>query len=175
MELFRLFGRIAIDNTEANNAIDETARRANDSQKKTGSSFKAIGSAAVSAGKWVAGAGAAIGGSILAVTEGTREYRKEMGLLESSFLTAGHSSDTAKKTYSELNAVLGDSGQAVEASQHFAKIADNEKDLSTWTDICTGVYSDQSIQLSRKKLNIFRRLQKRIRASSLMERPWSED
>ena len=56
MEIFRLLGMIAIDNTEANRAIDETARRASDSEKKTGGSFSKIGSAAVSAGKWIAGA-----------------------------------------------------------------------------------------------------------------------
>jgi gas vesicle protein len=64
-----------------------------------------------------------------------------MGKLESAFQTAGHSSEVAKKTYSDLNAVLGDTGQAVEASQHLAVLAKNEKDLSTWTDICTGVYA----------------------------------
>jgi phage-related protein len=64
-----------------------------------------------------------------------------MGLLESAYLTAGHTSEEAKQTYSDLNAVLGDSGQAVEASQHLALIADNEKELTELTDILTGVYS----------------------------------
>lgn len=141
MELFRLFGRIAIDNTEANNAIDETARRATDSQEKTGGSFKKIGDAAVSAGKWIAGAGLAVGGSILAVTEGTREYRQEMGLLESAYLTAGHSTEAAKDTYSDLNAVMRDSGAAVEAAQHLALVADNEDELKDMTHTLTGVYA----------------------------------
>lgn len=56
-----------------------------------------------------------------------------MGLLESAFKTAGHSSETAKRTYSELNAVLGDTGQAVEAAQHLALIADNESELNDMT------------------------------------------
>lgn len=141
MELFRLFGRIAIDNTEANNAIDETANRANNSNDKIKKSFKGIGSAAVSAGKWIAGAGAAIGGAMLAVTEGTREYRQEMNLLESAYLTAGHSSEAAKNTYSDLNAVMRDSGAAVEAAQHLALVADNEDELNDITHTLTGVYA----------------------------------
>ena len=40
-----------------------------------------------------------------------------------------------------MNAVLGDTGQAVEAANHLAVLTDNEKDLQTWTDICTGVYA----------------------------------
>lgn len=86
-------------------------------------------------------AGVAVGGAILTLTEGTREYRAQMGLLDSAFQKSGHSSTEAKNTYSELNAVLGDTEQAVEASQHMALLADNEKELSTWTDIATGVYA----------------------------------
>lgn len=37
--------------------------------------------------------------------------------------------------------MLGDTEQAVEASQHIALLADDEKELSTWTDIATGVYA----------------------------------
>ena len=141
MELFRLLGRIAIDNDEANRAIDETAKRANEGESEVSSAFQKIGGAAGKIVKGVAVAGAALGGAWIAAIEGTREYRTEMGKLDTAFVTNGHSSEAAKKTYSDLNAVLGDSGQAVEASQHLAKLTDNEKDLSTWTDICTGVYA----------------------------------
>jgi len=141
MELFRLIGRIVVDNTEANNAIEETANQADESNQKTGKSFKEIGSAAVSVGKWIAGAGAAIGGSILAVTESTREYRTEMGKLDTAFQTSGFSSATAKETYMALNGVLGDSAVATEAANHLAKLTDNEQELQTWTNICTGVFA----------------------------------
>ena len=141
MELFKLFGKIAIDNSEANDALDETGEKAKDTSGKTESSFKKIGGAAGTIAKGVVGVGAAIGGAMIAVTEGTREYRTEMGKLDTAFVANGHSSAAAKQTYSDLNSVLGDSGQAVEASQHLAKLTDNEKDLQTWTDICTGVYA----------------------------------
>lgn len=142
MELFRLFGSIAIDNTNANKAIQDTTDKAQDSEQQVSDAFAKIGGVAGKIASGIGIAGAAIGGAFIATIESTREYRKEMNMLESAFETAGHSSKSAKDTYSELNAVLGDSGQAIEASQHLAKIAENEQDLSTWTNIATGVYSE---------------------------------
>lgn len=141
MELFRLLGRIAIDNTEANSALNETSQRANDSANETSSAFEKIGGAASKIAMGIGAAGLAIGGAFIGAIEGTREYRVEMGKLETAFTTNGHSAAAAKQTYSDLNAVLGDSGQAVEAANHLAVLTDNEKDLQTWTNICTGVYA----------------------------------
>lgn len=141
MELFKLLGTIAVDNTKAKTAIDETTDKAEEGSNKTSEAFSKIGTVAGTIAKGIFAVGATVGGAFIAAVESTREYRKEMGLLEAAFLTAGHSSESAKQTYSELNAVLGDSGQAVEASQHLAKLVKNEKDLQTWTDICTGVYA----------------------------------
>lgn len=141
MELFRLLGTIAIDNDSALRAMDDTAQRASETSNETQSAFQKIGSVAGGIAKGVAIAGAALGGAWLAAIEGSREYRTEMGKLDTAFVVNGHSSEVAKQTYSDLNAVLGDSGQAVEAAQHLAKLTDNEKDLQTWTDICTGVYA----------------------------------
>lgn len=58
MELFRLLGSIAIDNTNANRAINETADRADEGSKKTTSAFKKIGEVGskVATGLGVAGA-----------------------------------------------------------------------------------------------------------------------
>ena len=47
MELFKLFGTIAINNTEANNDIDETTDKAQRSQSKIVDAFKKIGTAVV--------------------------------------------------------------------------------------------------------------------------------
>lgn len=141
MELFKLLGTIAIDNTEANNALNETAENAGSSSKEVESAVNKVGSVALGLGKAVVTAGAVIGGAWLAAIEGSREYRTEMGKLDTAFVTNGHSSEAAKRTYSDLNSVLGDSGQAVEAANHLALLTNNEQDLQTWTDICTGVYA----------------------------------
>lgn len=141
MELFKLLGTISVENDSAIKALDETADSAENSSSKTSEAFKKIGSAAGTIAKGVVTAGMALGTAWVAAIEGSREYRTEMGKLDTAFVTNGHSSEAAKKTYSDLNAVLGDSGQAVEASQHLAKLTKNEKELQTWTDICTGVYA----------------------------------
>jgi hypothetical protein len=141
VELFKLLGTIAVDANQANEAIDDTASRAEGASKRTSGAFAAIGGAALKVGQMVVTAGAALGGAWVAAIEGTREYRAQMGLLDSAFQASGHSSTAAKDTYSALNAVLGDTEQAVEAAQHMALLADNEKELSTWTDIATGVYA----------------------------------
>ena len=141
MELFRLLGTIALDNSEAIKALDDTSKKASDTGTASASAFEKIGSVAKRVGTAVVTAGVALGGAWVAAIEGTREYRTQMGMLDTAFQTSGHSSETARKTFSELNAVLGDSGQATEASQHLAKLTDNEKDLETWTNICTGVFA----------------------------------
>ena len=141
MELFKLLGTIAVDNSKANEALEETAKKAGSSGDEVSTAVNKIGTVAGGLVKAFATAGVAIGGAWIAAIESTREYRTEMGKLDTAFQASGHSSEAAKKTYSELNAVLGDSGQAVEAAQHLAKLTDNEKDLQTWTDICTGVFA----------------------------------
>ena len=140
MELFKLLGTIAIENDSAMKALDDTAEKASSTSDETQDAFSKIGSVAGTLAKGVVVAGAALGGAWLAAIEGSREYRAEMGLLEGAFQASGHSSAEAKKTYSDLNAVLGDTGQAVEAAQHIAMIADNEKEMNDLTTIGTGVF-----------------------------------
>ena len=80
-------------------------------------------------------------GSFMSLADETKEYRNEMAKLETAFTSAGHSTDTATKTYKDLYAVLGDEGQTVEAVNFLAKLTTTQEDLATWTDICTGVYA----------------------------------
>lgn len=141
MEIFRLLGTIAIDAQQANEAITDTTERASDAESKVAGAFTKIGGAAVKFGTALVTAGAAVGGAWVAAIESTREYRTQMGMLDAAFQTANHSTEAARKTFSDLNAVVGDSAQATEAAQHLAKLTDSEKELQTWTDICTGVYA----------------------------------
>lgn len=141
MELFKLLGTIAVNNEQANQALDETSQKAEQTGEETSGAFSKIGGAALTLGKMVVGAGVALGTAWVAAIEGSREYRTQMNMLDTAFKASGHSSEAARKTYSDLNAVLGDSGQATEAAQMLALVADNEKELTTWTDICTGVYA----------------------------------
>lgn len=142
MELFKLLGTIAVENTDANKALDDTGKKADGTSKQINDAFSKIGTAALGIGKAILTAGVALGGAWIAAIEGSREYRAEMGLLTSAFQAAGHSSTEAKNTYSDLNAVLGDTQQAVEAAQHIALIADNEKEMNELVAIGTGVFAN---------------------------------
>lgn len=83
----------------------------------------------------------AVATAVTAAAESTREYRTDMGKLATAYDEQGHSQEAATQTYKELQSVLGDSAQAVEAANHLAQLADNEEDLVTWTKIATGVYA----------------------------------
>lgn len=141
MELFKLLGSIAIDTTQANRALDSLSQKTGKTHQEIETAVNKIGTVAVGLGRAFVGAGAVLGTAWVAAIEGSREYRAEMGLLDSAFQASGHSSTEAKNTYSALNAVLGDTEQAVEAAQHIAMIADNEKEMNTLTDIGTGVFA----------------------------------
>lgn len=91
--------------------------------------------------KVAAGAIAGAATALLALGASTKEYRQEQAQLKTAFETSGSSAKVAKQTYNDLFRVLGDSGQATEAAQHLAKLTNEEKALSEWTNICKGVYA----------------------------------
>lgn len=137
LEIFRLVGSVFVDTGEAEKSLQKTDKTA----EGFGSKLLAVGK---TAGKFAlaVGAGAvAAGTAIVALTESTREYRTEQGKLQAAFQTQNFTAEEARKTYVALNGVLGDSGQAVEAANHLAQLAENEQDLQKWTNICTGVYA----------------------------------
>jgi phage-related minor tail protein len=111
---------------EAGKAIDDMGARA--------------GEAAKTGVKTLAGVAAGLLGTLVGIAESSREYRTETGKLSTAYADAGHSNEVATRTYKELQSVLGDTGQAVEASNMLAKLCKDQKDLSTWTNILTGVY-----------------------------------
>lgn len=78
--------------------------------------------------------------SIVALAEESREYRTEMAKLDTAFTDAGYSAQAATKTYEALQSIIGETDQAVEASNMLAKLCDTEENLAEWTDILTGVY-----------------------------------
>jgi phage-related protein len=136
VEIFKLFGSIFVNNDEANKSISET-------EKKSKGVASTLGNGIKTAAKWgtamVGGAVAGVG-ALSSVAESTREYRTEMGKLDTAFTTNKFSAADAKRTYSDLYAVVGDSGQATEAANHLSLLCNSTKDLQSWTEICTGVY-----------------------------------
>lgn len=134
MNVFELVGKIVIDSDGAKQEIDETTKTAKKSHTELTENLK-------KAGKVVMGTTVAVGTALYAITQETMEYRMQMGQLTTAFTTQGHSAEEAKRTYTSLIGVLGDSGKATEAALHIAKVAESEEDLKTWTEICTGVFA----------------------------------
>ena len=158
MDIFKLFGTVVIDNEKAVDALEETADRA----EEAGESIDDMGNESKESGKLtlssllplpdkfakvakaagtVVTAVVAIASAMVAVADNTREYRLEMGKLETAFQMSGHSAETATETYRELYSVLGETDRSVEASQHLAKLCATEEELKQWTDICIGAFA----------------------------------
>lgn len=103
--------------------------------------WTSMGKGATKASKFIIGGVAGIGTALVSTSALTTEYRTEQAKLTTAFETAGMSAEQAKTTYNGLYRVLGDSGVAVEAANHLAKLTDDEQSLTEWTTICTGVYA----------------------------------
>ena len=93
--------------------------------------------------KSVKAAGAAVAGltaAFVALDGATEEYRVAQGKLNAGFQAAGLSADTARKSYRNFYAILGDTDTATEASQLLANMAKNEEEVTKWTRIAAGVH-----------------------------------
>ena len=93
--------------------------------------------------KSVKAAGAAVAGltaAFMALDGATEEYRVAQGKLNAGFQAAGLSADTARKSYRNFYAILGDTDTATEASQLLANMAKNEEEVTKWTRIAAGVH-----------------------------------
>lgn len=151
LELFKLVGTIIVESKEAIEALRETSEEAKDAGEdisKTGEQSKLSGNNIVSSFSKVAKVGAtvvsaivAVGAAMVAIAENTREYRLEIGKLETAFEAAGHTTEDATATYQELYSVLGETDRAVEASQHIAKLCKNEEQMKAMTDACIGAFA----------------------------------
>ena len=131
------------------NAAKETAEAIDDLGQKSGRTAQETADLknqlADVAGAGLKGIGAAVGAAataLVAAAETTRDYRMEMGKLDTAFTDNGFSSQAATGAYKDLVGVLGEYDQSVEAANHLAKLTSNEKELATWTgDILPGVFA----------------------------------
>lgn len=118
------------DLADANEEVADTAEEADEEMED----FASGGLAAVAA------AATAAVTAIVALAESSREYRTEMAKLDTAFQNVGFSAEAATRTYEALQSVVGETDQAVEASNMLAKLCTTEEELADWTDILTGVY-----------------------------------
>lgn len=129
---------------EAGKAADEIEEQA-DKTEEAEEATEDLDSAALDLAKGglatLAAAATAAVTAIVAMAEESREYRTEMGKLDTAFTDSGHTTEAATKTYKTLQGVLGETDQAVEAANHLAKLCTTEEELVEWTEIATGVYA----------------------------------
>lgn len=141
-KLFSLMGELAIGGvSEAKDDLKDVANEGEKTKDSLAKSFEDMGAKAGELGnKMALGLAGAVTGAV-AMVEGTRELRQNLGKLETAFETTGQASGTATETFKALYGVVGDDGVSIEAANHLAQLTNNEKDLNQWTDILTGVYA----------------------------------
>lgn len=133
--------RLADASDDVGQELDDQADKTRDADRAAEGLDDSAGSLAKGGLAAMAAAAAAAVTSIVALAESSREYRNEMSKLDVAFKDNGYSSEAATRTYEELQSILGETEQAVEAANHIAALAKNEEDLAKWTEIATGVYA----------------------------------
>ena len=78
-------------------------------------------------------------GALVASAEASREYRAEMGKLDAAFTAQGHSAESAHAAFTELQGIIGETDQSVEAAQQISLLASSEEDVARWSKQAAGV------------------------------------
>ena len=113
LDLFKLLGTIEVDNSKANDALDETSNKGEKAQSKLSRAFGAIGKGAVAVGKTIA-TGLAVGGAAFAgltmkALSAAGELEQNMGGSEAVFGEyAGKMQETAKSAFSNMGLSTSD-------------------------------------------------------------------
>ena len=140
--IFNLLGKLAIDGVdETNKAIKDVAENGEEAKNKLSVSFEEIGAKAGEMANRLTVGVAAIAAAAIGAVEGTKEFRQDLGKLETTFLTTNHGTQAATQTFKDMYAILGEDDTAIEAANHLALMTENEQQLGEWTNILTGVYA----------------------------------
>lgn len=86
-----------------------------------------------------AGVIAGIAAGMVALVEGTEEYRQGQAQLDAAFSQANLSAQSAAGTYAHLYQVIGDDAQAVESAANIAMLASSEQEAAKWAELASGV------------------------------------
>ena len=113
MDLFKLLGTISIKNDEANQALDDTSQKGQETESKLGKFFSGVGKGAVAVGKTVA-TGLAVGGAAMAglttkALSAVGELEQNMGGSEAVFKESAESmQETAKQAFANMGLSTSD-------------------------------------------------------------------
>ena len=140
MEIFKLFGSILVNTSEAESSISKVDSKASKFAQGLGSGIKTAAKWGAGLATAAAGAATAVVGALLKMDEATKEYRENQAKMNTAWEAAGGSADTAKEAFTGFYELLGDQDRATEATQLLAKLAQSEEDVADWTGIAAGVY-----------------------------------
>ena len=113
LDLFKLLGTIEVDNSKANQSLDETSNKGAQTQSKLSTAFGAIGKGAAVVGKAVV-TGLAVGGAAMAgltakALNMSGELEQNMGGSEAVFKEyAGKMQETARQAFSNMGLSTSD-------------------------------------------------------------------
>lgn len=166
MELFKLLGRIAIDNSGANKEIEATSEKAEQAHSRISGAFSKIGAAAVSLGKVVGAGFAASAGAVATLTktaiDSYADYEQLVGGVETLFKesakkvknyanvayeTAGLSANEYMETVTSFSASLlqslgNDTDLAAEkANRAIIDMSDNANKMGTSMEMIQNAYN----------------------------------
>ena len=119
--------------------VDDLGEAASDAGGRLDAFSVTLGNLASSAIQAAVSAVADLVSSLWNLDEATEDFRKAQGRVNTAFESAGYGPEAAEQAYREFYKILGDTDTAAEASQLLAKLADDEADLATWTEIAAGV------------------------------------
>lgn len=117
--------------------VEKTSGKLGDTLSKIGGTV--VKGVAAGFATMVAAAGTAIT-AFLGSAEATREYREDIGKLQTAFQSSGKTTEQATETYKSFFSVLGEEDRSVEAVNHLAQLTNSQKELDQWTNICAGVW-----------------------------------
>lgn len=166
MELFKLLGKIVVDNVTANDNIDETTEKAEESASKLSTAFSSVGSFAMGTaaliGSGLVAAATGIGALTKSAIEGYADYEQLVGGVETLFkdsadtviqysseayMTAGLSANTYMETVTGFSASLLQSlGGDTEAAANMSNMAitdmsDNANKMGSDIDSIISAYT----------------------------------
>lgn len=124
---------------DAANGLDDEAAAAEQAENATEDLDDASNDLAKGGLAAATTAALAAAAAVAAIAEESREYRTEMGKLDTAFQSVGFSGETATNTYKKLQSVIGETDQSVEAAQQIALLAKSEQDAAEWADLAAGV------------------------------------
>lgn len=165
MELFKLFGTIAVDNSSANRGIDETTNKAEQSSPKIAAAFQKVGSVALKVGATIAtglaAGAAAVGALAKSSLDSYADYEQLAGGVETLFkdssekvkayaqnayTTASMSANEYMETVTSFSASLlqglgGDTDKAAEvANRAITDMSDNANKMGTNISMIQNAY-----------------------------------